>query len=51
MEAVQEIIRTAGFSRLHTVVDEVTDAYALKWGYGLSIKKYIQRTLFVGTKE
>ncbi|PIE98013.1 MAG: methyltransferase [Treponema sp.] len=51
MEEVKAIIKKAGFKQLHTIVDEVTDAYALKWGYGLKIKDYIQRTFFIGKKQ
>ncbi|MDI9502729.1 MAG: hypothetical protein ACOX00_09685 [Peptoniphilaceae bacterium] len=50
MKALREIIREAGFYDLYVMVDEVTDAYAMKWGHGLMIKEFIQSGLFVGKK-
>jgi len=44
------IIKNAGFKDLIPLIDDVTDEYALKWGYGLDIKNYIQRGLFIGKK-
>ena len=31
--------------------DELTDAYAEKWGYGMKIKEYIQKGMIVGEKQ
>lgn len=45
------IVQSAGFDDLYIITDEVTDQYALKWGYGIMIKEYIQRGLLVGKKE
>lgn len=50
MEELKTIIQKAGFTDLYIISDEVTDEYAQKWGYGLMIKEFIQRGLFIGTK-
>lgn len=43
MEELRGIIERAGFAKVTILRDEVTDAYALKWGYGMEIKDYIER--------
>lgn len=50
MDDLIMIIKNAGFKDLIPLIDDVTDEYALKWGYGLDIKNYIQRGLFIGKK-
>lgn len=50
MDELLTIIKNAGFKDIIPLIDEVTDEYALKWGYGLDIKNYIQRGLFLGKK-
>lgn len=44
-------MKQAGFHKLVPVTDEVTDEYAEKWGFGLKIKEFIQRGLFIGAKS
>ena len=44
------MIRKSGIEDLYVIMDEVTDEYAMKWGYGMMIKDYIQRGLFIGKK-
>lgn len=43
VEELRGIIERAGFAKVTILRDEVTDAYALKWGYGMGIKDYIER--------
>lgn len=43
-------MKQAGFQKLIPVIDEVTDEYAEKWGFGLEIQEFIQRGLFIGAK-
>lgn len=50
MEEVKKIIEKSGFRNIEIIVDEVTDSYAEKWGYGLKIKKYIQRGMMTAQK-
>lgn len=49
-EELEKIIEKAGFKNIIILKDEVTDAYAEKWGYGLKIKEYIQRGMIMGKK-
>ena len=49
-EELEKIIEKAGFKNIIILEDEVTDAYAEKWGYGLKIKEYIQRGMIMGEK-
>lgn len=50
-EELLKIMKQAGFKKLVPVIDEVTDEYARKWGFGLKIKEFIQRGLFIGGKS
>lgn len=50
VEELKEIIKKAGFKNILILEDEVTDAYAEKWGYGLNIKEYIQRGMIMAEK-
>lgn len=50
VEELKEIIKRAGFKNILILEDEVTDAYAEKWGYGLNIKEYIQRGMIMAEK-
>ena len=47
---MEEIIKKAGFKKIVILRDEVTDAYAAKWGYGIELKEYIQRGMIMGEK-
>ena len=47
---LKKVIKKAGFKNIIIIKDEVTDAYAEKWGYGLKIKEYIQRGMIMGEK-
>ena len=35
------MLKEIGFKDIDIQLDEVTDEYARKWGYGLEIKEYI----------
>lgn len=50
-EALLNIMEQAGFHELAPLIDEVTDEYARKWGFGLEIQEFIQRGLFIGKKS
>ncbi len=50
-EALKEIIHKTGIPELYVVTEEVTDAYAMKWGHGLMIKEFIQTSLLIGKKK
>lgn len=50
VEELEKIIKKAGFKNIIILKDEVTDAYAVKWGYGMEIKEYIQRGMIMGEK-
>ena len=41
LEKIQEILESIGFRNIEIQLNEVTDEYARKWGYGLKIKEYI----------
>ena len=49
-EELKKIITKAGFKKIMILADEVTDAYAEKWGYGTEIKEYIHRGMIMGEK-
>ncbi|NBI07281.1 methyltransferase [Senegalia massiliensis] len=38
---MKEILVNTGFKNIDIKLNEVTDEYARKWGYGLKIKEYI----------
>ncbi|ERL24680.1 hypothetical protein HMPREF1249_1387 [Jonquetella sp. BV3C21] len=50
VEDLQEIIRQAGFRDFSVLTAEVTDQYADKWGFGMTIKEWIQSTIILGRK-
>lgn len=50
MEDLQGIIRRAGFRDFSVLTAEVTDQYADKWGFGMTIKEWIQSTIILGRK-
>ncbi len=41
LEEIRETLGSVGFKDIDIQLNEVTDEYARKWGYGLGIKKYI----------
>ena len=41
LEEIKEILENVGFKDIDIQLNEVTDEYARKWGYGLEIKEYI----------
>lgn len=41
LEDIKEMLREVGFKDVDIHLNEVTDEYARKWGYGLEIKDYI----------
>ena len=49
-EELKKVMERAGFKNIMIIKDEVTDAYAAKWGYGMQIKEYIQRGMIMGEK-
>lgn len=51
LEELLHVIRTAGFQDLVHLIDEVTEEYARKWGFGMDLTDYIQRGLFIGRKQ
>lgn len=50
-EELRSIIAGSGFTRFVVRQDEVTDEYALKWGYGLGIKAYIGKAFIFLSKN
>ncbi|MDO5716259.1 MAG: methyltransferase [Tissierellia bacterium] len=50
MEELEELMGAAGFETVFIKNEEVTDAYALKWEYGLGLKDYIGKALCIGKK-
>ena len=50
MEAVDRILRSVGFDQVTVIQEEVTDAYANKWGHDLHLKDYIQRGKIMAVK-
>ena len=45
-----DIIRKAGFTKFQIIISDVTDEYAVKWGYGKEMKDFIQSGLLIGRK-
>ena len=41
LDEIREMLTNTGFKNIDIQLNEVTDEYARKWGYGLSIKQYI----------
>ncbi len=41
MEEIKQMLGNTGFRDIDIQLNEVTDEYARKWGYGLMIKQYI----------
>ena len=41
LEEIKEMLTNIGFKNIDIQLDEITDEYANKWGYGLKIKEYI----------
>lgn len=41
LEKIEQILKGVGFKNIEINLNEVTDEYARKWGYGLGIKEYI----------
>ena len=50
LEEIRAILENAGFRDIDIYLDEVTDEYARKWGYGLMIKDYIGNAEIVAYK-
>ena len=41
LEEIKDMLKDVGFKEIDILLNEVTDEYARKWGYGLTIKQYI----------
>lgn len=50
MRELAGIIRKEGFDDVLMLTEEVSDEYARKWGYGMGIKEWIQKTYIMGRK-
>lgn len=50
VEQIQSLLTAIGFVNIAVISEEVTDAYARKWGHGLIIKDYIQSSLIYAKK-
>ncbi|MGO1369046.1 MAG: hypothetical protein ACTHVE_08280 [Senegalia sp. (in: firmicutes)] len=50
LEEIKEILKNTGFKDIFIDLNEVTDEYARKWGYGLKIKEYIGRAEILAYK-
>ncbi|NLB05190.1 MAG: methyltransferase [Fastidiosipila sp.] len=50
VEQITEAFQTIGFARVTVVSEEVTEAYARKWGHGLAIREFIQSSLIYAEK-
>lgn len=50
LEDLLHLIHAAGFQGIIPLIDEVTEEYAHKWGFGMDLTQYIQRGLFIGQK-
>ena len=50
MEQITKALRAIGFTRVTVVSEEVTEAYARKWGHGLAIREFIQSSLIYAEK-
>ncbi len=45
------MLTNTGFKDIDIQLNEVTDEYARKWGYGLSIKQYIGNADIIAYKK
>ncbi len=50
MEQITKAFRAIGFTGVTVVSEEVTEAYARKWGHGLAIREFIQSSLIYAEK-
>ncbi|MFA5584935.1 MAG: hypothetical protein WDA02_00075 [Saccharofermentanales bacterium] len=50
MEQIMKTLTASGFVNICIDSQEVTDAYARKWGHGLVIKDFIQSSLIYAEK-
>jgi hypothetical protein len=50
VEQITRTFHTLGFCKITIKSDEVTEAYARKWGHGLMIMDYIQSSLIYAEK-
>ncbi len=50
MEQITQVFRSIGFTKISLTSEEVTEAYARKWGHGLAIRGYIQSSLIYAEK-
>lgn len=50
MEQITKVFRAIGFANITIESEEVTEAYARKWGHGLAIRDYIQSSLIYAEK-
>lgn len=50
LEEIQNMLENIGFRDIDIELNEVTDEYARKWGYGLSIKQYIANADIIAYK-
>lgn len=50
LEEINKILIETGFKDIDIQLEEVTDEYARKWGYGLMIKEYIGHGEIIGYK-
>ena len=50
MEQITKAFRAIGFTNVTVASEEVTEAYARKWGHGLAIREYIQSSLIYAEK-
>ena len=50
VEQITKSFRAIGFTNVTVVSEEVTEAYARKWGHGLAIREYIQSSLIYAEK-
>lgn len=41
LEDIKQMLNKIGFRDIGIYLEEVTDEYARKWGYGLGLKEYI----------
>lgn len=47
---IEKLLRLIGFANVSVTSEEVTEAYARKWGHGLLIREYIQSSLIYAEK-
>lgn len=50
MEQIIKNFQDIGFTNISVASEEVTEAYARKWGHGLAIRDYIQSSLIYAEK-